>query len=84
MVGVELVADREMKTPFAFSDQAGYRVTDRARQRGLIVRPIGNVVIFMPPLSATDAELSGMVDILIDAVTDAESELAEMAARRPS
>ncbi|MCL8209446.1 MAG: adenosylmethionine--8-amino-7-oxononanoate transaminase [Actinomycetia bacterium] len=80
MVGIELVADRATKRPFPYAVQAGYRVADAARERGLLIRPIGNVVIFMPPLASTPADLDAMTARLCDAFTAATPALADLAA----
>jgi adenosylmethionine-8-amino-7-oxononanoate aminotransferase len=44
------------------------------------VRPIGNTLIFMPPLAATAADLDAMLGILLDAVAGAQADLARIAA----
>lgn len=75
MCGFELVADKSTRVPLASERLAGYRVTDAARRRGLLIRPIGNTVIFMPPLASTDAEIDAMVDILFDAFAEATAAL---------
>ena len=62
MMGIELGFDRE--TPIPAEKLAGYRVTDRARELGLIVRPIGNTVIFMPPVGAPLEIIQEMFAIL--------------------
>lgn len=64
MVGIELVQDPHTKTPFPPEDRMGQRVGITARTLGLLIRPIGNTMILMPPLSATLQELKQMVDIL--------------------
>jgi adenosylmethionine-8-amino-7-oxononanoate aminotransferase len=54
----------------------GHRVTLEARRRGAIVRPLGDVVVLMPPLSIAEAELRRLVEITaeaIDAATPAAS-----------
>ncbi|MBX5466381.1 MAG: adenosylmethionine--8-amino-7-oxononanoate transaminase [Firmicutes bacterium] len=79
MVGVELVADRTAKTPFPYEAQAGFVVADAARERGMLIRPVGNVVIFMPPLAATEPDLDCMTAILAEAVAASEASLAELA-----
>ena len=76
MCGFELVADKHTRAPIASELLAGYRVTDAARRRGLLIRPIGNTVIFMPPLATTPDELDAMVDILFDSFAEATAELA--------
>lgn len=68
MVGIELVQDRSTNTPFPWEAATGARVCRRARTLGLITRPLGDVVIFLPPLSSTLAELDAMLDILKDAI----------------
>ena len=76
MVGLELVADRATKQSFPYHVQAGYQVTNAAIARGLLIRPIGNVIIFMPPLASTRAELAEMVEILTAALHEATPKLA--------
>jgi adenosylmethionine---8-amino-7-oxononanoate aminotransferase len=76
MCGIELVRDKATRAPLPTDLLAGYRVTDAARRRGLLIRPIGNVVIFMPPLGSTLDELDAMLDILFAAFEEASAELA--------
>jgi adenosylmethionine-8-amino-7-oxononanoate aminotransferase len=71
MVGVELVADRVTKAGFDPAARMGHRVTLAARRRGLIVRPLGDVLVFMPPLASTAGELEAMTGIIVDAVREA-------------
>ena len=82
MVGIELVQNREDKTPFPYEAQAGWIVADRARELGLLVRPIGNVLIFMPPLAATHAELDAMVRILRESFAETHQALSHVATER--
>jgi adenosylmethionine---8-amino-7-oxononanoate aminotransferase len=46
----------------------GHRVTLEARKRGAIVRPLSDVVVLMPPLSITEAELRRLVEITADSI----------------
>jgi adenosylmethionine-8-amino-7-oxononanoate aminotransferase len=46
----------------------GHRVTLEARERGAIVRPLGDTVVLMPPLSITPADLQRLVEIVADSV----------------
>jgi adenosylmethionine-8-amino-7-oxononanoate aminotransferase len=57
MAGIELVADRSTKARFAPGDRAGYHVCLALRDRGIFLRPLGDVIVLMPPLSSTDVEL---------------------------
>jgi adenosylmethionine---8-amino-7-oxononanoate aminotransferase len=74
MTGIELV---EHPLPM----RIGHRVTLEARRRGAIIRPLGDVVVLMPPLSISEADLARLVEVTgeaIDAATSAE-ELAAAA-----
>ncbi len=61
MCGIEL---RE-EPPAA---RAGHRVTLEARRRGAIVRPLGDVVILMPPLAIAERELRRLVEIVGESI----------------
>ena len=79
MCGLELVADRATKARFPWKAQPGYDVADAAREHGLLIRPIGSTVIFMPPLAATHDELHAMLDRLEAAFADAQPALESLA-----
>jgi len=63
MAGVELVRNKETKEPFPWEENVGHRVVLEARKRGLIIRPLGNVIVLMPPLSMAESELEQVLDI---------------------
>jgi len=67
MVGVELVRDRRTRKPFSPAEKVGMRVTMEARRLGVIVRPLGNVVVLMPPLSIAEAELAQLCAVVREA-----------------
>jgi adenosylmethionine---8-amino-7-oxononanoate aminotransferase len=60
IAGIELVADRGEKKPLPFADRWGERVCRRAFQSGVWVRPLGNVIVLMPPLCVTLEELDAI------------------------
>lgn len=64
MVGIELVQDKQSKAPFPLSTRVGHRVASVARANGLLLRPIGNVLVLLPPLSTSSQELRRMITIL--------------------
>ncbi|MGI8729926.1 MAG: aminotransferase class III-fold pyridoxal phosphate-dependent enzyme, partial [Solirubrobacteraceae bacterium] len=64
MVGIELEG-------FALDQRIGHQVTLAARRRGAIVRPLGDVVILMAPLSITPDELRRLVTITAESITEA-------------
>jgi len=57
IVGIELVSDRETKLPFPWEQQRGKQVCDFALTQGVWIRPLGNVVVIMPPLAISAAEI---------------------------
>jgi adenosylmethionine-8-amino-7-oxononanoate aminotransferase len=68
MAGIELVEDKSSKAPYPLEDKTGYRVCLEARNMGLILRPIGNVIILIPPLSISSAILKKMAAIIAVAI----------------
>jgi adenosylmethionine-8-amino-7-oxononanoate aminotransferase len=61
MVGIELVADRSTRKAFPVELRMGARVTQDIRKAGVILRPLGDVVVLMPPLSLTADEIRYLV-----------------------
>jgi adenosylmethionine-8-amino-7-oxononanoate aminotransferase len=70
MVGVELVRDRRSKEPYDYAERIGHRVCLAARKRGVLLRPLGPVVVMMPPLSLTAAEAVRMTGALREAIVE--------------
>jgi adenosylmethionine-8-amino-7-oxononanoate aminotransferase len=68
IVGVELVADRETKEAFAPKLRTGHQVVMEARRRGLIVRPLGDVIVLFPILASRNSELDRMAQILYESI----------------
>jgi adenosylmethionine---8-amino-7-oxononanoate aminotransferase len=69
MTGIELAG-------FPLETRMGHRVTLEARRRGAIIRPLGDVVILMPPLSISSADLTRLVAITAEAIDAATSSAA--------
>lgn len=69
MMGVELIADRRTRRPFPPERRLGAAVCRAARAHGVILRPLGDVVVLMPPLSITDQELETIVVAVARAIT---------------
>jgi adenosylmethionine-8-amino-7-oxononanoate transaminase len=57
MCGVELVKDRATRSAFAAAERVGYRVALAMRDQGVFARPLGDVMVLMPPLTSSDDEL---------------------------
>jgi adenosylmethionine-8-amino-7-oxononanoate aminotransferase len=73
MCGVEL-------TGFGVEERAGHQVTLAARRRGAIVRPLGDVVVLMPPLAITKRELTRLITIVADSIAEVCADATELAA----
>jgi adenosylmethionine-8-amino-7-oxononanoate aminotransferase len=61
MVGIEIVADRATKTPFDSKRRVGAEICVRVRKHGVILRPLGDVVVLMPPLAMGEDDLARIV-----------------------
>jgi adenosylmethionine-8-amino-7-oxononanoate aminotransferase len=57
IAGIELVRDRASKEPFPWAEKRGARVCQHALTEGVWLRPLGNVVVIMPPLAIKLEEL---------------------------
>src|SRR3989344_3715954 len=64
IAGIELVRNKRTKEPFQTEERIGHKVCTEARKYGLIIRPLGNVIVIMPPLSITTAELQKIMAII--------------------
>jgi adenosylmethionine---8-amino-7-oxononanoate aminotransferase len=69
MTGIEL-ADHPLEW------RMGHRVTLEARRRGAIIRPLGDVIVLMPPLSMAESELRRLVEITAEAIDAATASVA--------
>ena len=68
IAAVELVRDRHTREEFPSAERRGLRVYLHGLERGVILRPLGNVVYFMPPYCVTLAEIDLMVDVAIEGI----------------
>ncbi len=70
MVGIELVRDRKTKAEYAYGDRLGHRVCLALRKRGILLRPLGNVIVLMPPLSLTSDEAKTLCTAVFEAIDE--------------
>lgn len=68
MAGVELVKDKETKAPYPWEEKMGWRVCHYVREKGILIRPLGNVIVIMPPLSISSDDLRYMLDAIGEAI----------------
>jgi len=68
IAGIELVRNWRTREPFDLRERAGIRVCEAMAERGVLTRPIGNVVVLMPPYCTTSAQVHRMVDTLRESI----------------
>ncbi len=64
IAGIELVEDKSTRRSFPWESQVGARVCRAARKFGLLIRPLGDVIVIMPPLAIEADELDWMIDVI--------------------
>lgn len=75
MQGIELVSDKQNKTSFDASVEVTTRVFKRCMKRGVVVRPVGNVLVLSPPLIITVEQCADMVKALRESILETAEEL---------
>ncbi|WP_456455936.1 adenosylmethionine--8-amino-7-oxononanoate transaminase [Thermovibrio sp.] len=70
MVGIELVKDKRTKEGFSWKDDVGRRVSRRIIEKGVFTRPLGPVLVIMPPLAISEDEIDFMVKAYKEAIVE--------------
>lgn len=70
MVGIELMQDCVAKKPFPFHWRVGALVCAKAREYGVIIRPLSDVIVLMPPLSITEQQIDELIVAVKNAIMD--------------
>ncbi|GBR77226.1 adenosylmethionine--8-amino-7-oxononanoate transaminase, partial [Candidatus Termititenax persephonae] len=55
---------------YAYKEKIGYRICAQARQHGLLIRPLGNNIVIMPPLSTTPGELKWLLNVIYKSIQE--------------
>jgi len=71
MAGIELVADTATREPYPPARRMGVRVCDAAVRRGVWIRPLGDVIVLLPPYCTSDASLLRILEAVHDAIIEA-------------
>jgi len=71
ILAIEMVRERGSREPYPWQERRGLRVYRHALGRGVLLRPIGNVVYFMPPYVITPGEIDLMVEVAREAIAEA-------------
>jgi adenosylmethionine-8-amino-7-oxononanoate aminotransferase len=72
---VECVSDRATKEPFAWEMGVGASIDRKCQEKGLILRPMGHLCVFSPPLVIGNGQIDRMFDIMAQAITETADEL---------
>ncbi|MBI5816589.1 MAG: adenosylmethionine--8-amino-7-oxononanoate transaminase [Nitrospinae bacterium] len=70
IAGIELVRGKQTKEQYPWEEMVGVKVCAEAKRRGLLVRPLGNVIPLFPAPIATEAQLERMADILYETIAE--------------
>jgi adenosylmethionine-8-amino-7-oxononanoate aminotransferase len=62
--GIELVADKASRSPFPRASFVGARVCREARDLGVMLRPLGDVIVIFPPLAITKSDLDRLLNAI--------------------
>jgi len=76
MMGVELVKNKDTREPFAKEENIGLKIATAAQKRGLIVRPLGNIVILSPTLILDENMIKQVEAVLRDSIIEVKHELS--------
>ncbi|MGL4338599.1 MAG: adenosylmethionine--8-amino-7-oxononanoate transaminase [Turicibacter sp.] len=67
---IELVEDKVTKKPFDSRLRIGYQIYKRALKKGVLLRPLGDVIYFNPPLTMTEDEMDIVVNVCMDCILE--------------
>lgn len=76
MIGIELL-------PHAATDRSGHQVVVEARKRGVLLRPLGDIVVLMPPLAISEAQVRQLVEVTAESIAVVTERLGVPAVPRP-
>ncbi|MCX7981820.1 MAG: adenosylmethionine--8-amino-7-oxononanoate transaminase [Syntrophales bacterium] len=70
IAAIELVSNRERKIPFDWTERVGYRIYRLALSKGVILRPLGDVLYFMPPYCIEEKDIEFMIDTAFSSIDE--------------
>ena len=68
LAGIEVVKDKTTREAYRYEERTGHRVILEARRRGAILRPLGDVIVAMPPLTSSIREITRLTDIIVRSI----------------
>ena len=76
MIGIELVGNRETRTPFPANINAAHAICMLAGKHGLMIRPLGDVVVLMPPLAIPEELVDRIGEVLYNCLMEFSKQLS--------
>jgi adenosylmethionine-8-amino-7-oxononanoate aminotransferase len=70
VAGIELVRDWKTRKAFVLRERVGIRVCNAMAKRGVLTRPIGNVIVLMPPYCTSRRQIAIMIDVLLESLDE--------------
>jgi adenosylmethionine-8-amino-7-oxononanoate aminotransferase len=70
VAAVEMVREKEGKVPYPWQERRGLEVYKKALKKGALLRPLGNIIYFMPPLTVPEETLRQLLDIAYEAIAE--------------
>ena len=70
MVGIELIQEKDPPAPYPIEERVAHRVCMAARNRGALLRPLGDVLVILPPLSMEEEEIHSLLSALYDSLDE--------------
>jgi len=74
ILAIEMVADKNTRTPYPWQQRRGVKVFRHALTREVLLRPLGNVVYFMPPYVITEQQIEHLAEVAWEGILKATSE----------
>jgi adenosylmethionine-8-amino-7-oxononanoate aminotransferase len=68
ILAIEMVRDKRSREAYPWQERRGLRVYHHALSRGVLLRPLGNVIYFMPPYVIEPDEIRLMADAAIEGI----------------
>jgi len=75
VVGIELAQNKDLQQPFPYEKKIGVRVIKEARKRGVILRPLSDVLVLMPPLAISEQEMGLLLHVTEESILAVAKEL---------
>lgn len=67
-LAIEMVQDKASKTPYAWQERRGLKVYQHALERGALLRPLGNVVYFLPPYVISPEQIDFLAEVASEGI----------------